>query len=101
MLKFKQSFFLLKLYLYLQNKVKNKINKLKHDIQEWTEMHMPKNFVFRPNQLETIIQIIIAYYTPNISSFVLEAPTGSGKSIIAIIVAAMLNKYGKTGYILA
>ena len=99
---------MLKLYLYLQNKVKNKIvkrddiiNKLKHDIQEWTEMHMPKNFVFRPNQLETIIQIIIAYYTPNISSFVLEAPTGSGKSIIAIIVAAMLNKYGKTGYILA
>ena len=56
-------------------------------------------FKFRQNQLDAIISIIIAFFTKE--NYVIEAPTGSGKSIIALLVADTLNHYfGLKGYVL-
>ena len=58
------------------------------------------NFKFRPNQKEVICEIIYAFFN-NKDNFVLQAPTGSGKSIIALLVADVLQHYfGMNGYIL-
>lgn len=58
------------------------------------------NFKFRKGQLD-VIQNIIENVQTNVKQTVLEAPTGSGKSIIGIITAYVLYKhYDKTSYIL-
>lgn len=57
------------------------------------------NFTFRPYQLDSIISIIISFFTKD--NFVMEAPTGAGKSITGLLVADVLNHYfGLSGYIL-
>lgn len=58
------------------------------------------NFTFRKNQKEVICEIIMSFFN-NKDNCVLQAPTGSGKSIIALLVADVLQYYyGLTGYIL-
>ena len=58
------------------------------------------NFIFRKGQLEAI-ESIINNVMHNIKQTVLEAPTGSGKSVIGMIAAYVLwKKYGKKSYIL-
>ena len=53
------------------------------------------NFIFRKGQLEAI-ESIINNVMHNIKQTVLEAPTGSGKSVIGMIAAYVLwKKYGK------
>ena len=57
------------------------------------------NFVFRKNQKEVICEIIMAFF--NNKEFILQAPTGSGKSIIALLVSDVLQYYfNLDGYIL-
>ena len=59
-----------------------------------------KDFRFRLNQKEAIAYIIMSFFYKK-DNFVLQAPTGSGKSIIALLVADVLNYYfGLKGYIL-
>lgn len=59
-----------------------------------------EKFTFRQNQKEVICEIIYAFFN-NKDNFVLEAPTGSGKSIIALLVADVLQHYfNLKGYIL-
>lgn len=59
------------------------------------------NFRFRPNQKEAIVTTILSWLNGD-SDVVISAPTGSGKSIIALIVAKVLSVYyGMSGYILA
>lgn len=58
------------------------------------------NFIFRNNQKEVICEIIYSFFNDK-DNFVLQAPTGSGKSIIALLVADVLQYYfNLEGYIL-
>jgi Rad3-related DNA helicase len=56
---------------------------------------------FRPQQKEVILEILEAFFEDPEGIYLLDAPTGSGKSIIAMIVADFLIHNGKRGYILA
>jgi superfamily II DNA or RNA helicase len=63
-------------------------------IYEWVEEFIGRDFQFRKYQKEKIVDII-----ENITSthenhtHLIEAPTGSGKSLIIIIAAGVLSKY--------
>lgn len=56
---------------------------------------------FRPQQREVIIDIIETFYEGKTEFYLLDAPTGSGKSVIAILFSDFVSSEGKTGYILA
>lgn len=56
---------------------------------------------FRPQQKEVVLDIIEAYFENPDGIYLLDAPTGSGKSIIAMLVADFLIYKKKRGYILA
>ena len=59
------------------------------------------HFKFRPQQKEAIISIIEAFDEDQNGIFLLDAPTGSGKSVIAMLVSDFLSSRGGRGYILA
>lgn len=62
--------------------------------------HLGEDFKFRPNQKEAIVNIVHEWLEGT-DQAICSAPTGSGKSIIALLVAAVLSEYyNKTGYIL-
>lgn len=70
------------------------------DIEKCAIELFGEKFKFRPGQLD-VIRDVVDNTQNKIKQTVLEAPTGSGKSIIAIISAYVLYKlYGKTSYIL-
>lgn len=72
-------------------------------VKEWVLENIDSNFVFREHQLEVIVDIIsnIVNEKQNTHTQIIEAPTGSGKSLIAIISAGvLLDFYKKTSYIL-
>jgi Rad3-related DNA helicase len=60
-----------------------------------------ENFNFRANQLETLEDILFTFFQGEKNLYLLDAPTGSGKSVIAIMFASLLNEYNLRGYILA
>lgn len=69
-------------------------------ILKWSIKTFGPTFKFRPKQKETISDIIYNWLHGT-SDIILDAPTGSGKSIVAIIIGGVLSEYfGKTGYIL-
>jgi len=56
---------------------------------------------FRKYQKKVIIHILLKYDKNPKTKIVLDAPTGAGKSIIAMVVSKILNKYfNKSGYII-
>jgi Rad3-related DNA helicase len=57
------------------------------------------DFEFRSNQLETVKAICEAYFDDPNSTVILDAPTGTGKSIIAMWCAYVLKEMGKKGYL--
>jgi Rad3-related DNA helicase len=58
-------------------------------------------FSFRPNQKEAIVDTIYNWLSGKNKHIIISAPTGSGKSIIALMCGAVLSKYyGKRGYVL-
>lgn len=68
--------------------------------KEWAKNNLGEDFKFRPNQLESCTYIIQNVLS-NCKTQVMNAPTGSGKSITAMICAGVLHKYfDKTSYIL-
>ena len=68
--------------------------------EEWAASYLGENFKFRPNQLESCTYIIQNVLS-GCKTQVMNAPTGSGKSITAMICAGVLHKYfDKTSYIL-
>ena len=70
------------------------------ELEDWSNRIFGPTFKFRPMQKETIVEVIYSWYHGS-KNFILDAPTGSGKSIIAMCVAGLLSDvYGKTGYIL-
>lgn len=74
---------------------------IKQNVIDWTIEHIGSNFNFREFQLNVIVDIIYNIVNDKIQTTIVEAPTGSGKSIINIISAGVLyDYYGKTSYIL-
>ena len=74
-------------------------NTIKLCVEERAKFRLGEKFQFRKNQLDSIISIIIGFFSKE--NFIIEAPTGSGKSIIALLVSDVLQYYfGCTGYIL-
>ena len=63
--------------------------------------YLGPNFKFRKGQKETIIQICEAYFDESITTVILSANTGTGKSVIAMLSSLLLESYHKTGYIIA
>lgn len=69
------------------------------NIYNWVNTYMP-GFTFRQYQLEYIAATIYAILN-NEELIIIEAPTGSGKSILVMIMAGVLDKhYHKKSYIL-
>jgi Rad3-related DNA helicase len=74
---------------------------LQQKIKDWTHEKFSQDFVFRKGQLETITDIVETFFEGERNLYLLDAPTGSGKSIIAMIVAGYLTTFDMRGYILA
>lgn len=74
---------------------------IEHNIKEWVKENIGVDFEFRKYQLEAIMYIIKSIVSDHQETSIIEAPTGSGKSLICIIASGVLSKYyGKTSYIL-
>lgn len=74
---------------------------IEHNIKEWVNDNIGRDFEFRKYQLETIMYIIKSIINERQETTIIEAPTGSGKSLICIIAAGVLSKYyGKRSYLL-
>lgn len=77
----------------------NKI-KIQEQVENSAKEHLGIDFNFRPKQKEAIVDTIYNWLNGK-QDVICSAPTGSGKSIIALLVAAVLSEYyNKTGYIL-
>lgn len=87
--------------VFFDNENKSHIDTL---VTEFAYSTFGSDFVFRSGQKEQCIDIIYHFVSKKDTvkrRYVLQAPTGSGKSIIAIIVAGVLsNVYKMRGYIL-
>lgn len=78
------------------------IKDLDRYIEEFANEILGESFTFRDGQKEIIYRIIESILSNSRTKYICEAPTGSGKSIIAIICAGVLAKYYKyKSYILA
>jgi Rad3-related DNA helicase len=73
---------------------------IEEKIEEFRIDFLGEKWLWRKGQVEAIIEIISAYYNGT-KIIILSAPTGSGKSLIAMAVSYILNQNKKTGYILA
>jgi Rad3-related DNA helicase len=76
------------------------IEKLQQDFQSFLDKLYPK-LVFRPYQKAVVFDIIKTYLEGEKDVYLLQAPTGSGKSVIALVVSHFLEESGCSGYILA
>lgn len=77
------------------------MEKLRENIKEWVQYYIGPDFIFREHQEETIYSICYNILNKDKSTQIIEAPTGSGKSLLLIISAGVLwNKYGIKSYIL-
>jgi Rad3-related DNA helicase len=77
------------------------IERLTKMLDDYTLNTYGKDFIFRPQQKDAILDIISAFFDANCNLYLLDAPTGSGKSIIAMTVAGFLSHLKMKGYILA
>ncbi len=64
------------------------------------KISISNDFKFRLWQKEAILEVINTYLENKYDSIILDAPTGSGKSIIALAVSYVLEKLKYSGYIL-
>lgn len=70
-------------------------------VKEWVNNKIGKDFTFRTYQFEAIVNIIDNILSHEHRNYIVEAPTGSGKSLINIISAGVLAEYfDLTSYIL-
>lgn len=68
---------------------------------EWVQTYVSPDFQFRQYQLEYIVTILYNILNENTKINCVEAPTGSGKSWIAFVIAGVAwEYYRKTSYIL-
>ena len=71
-------------------------------VKEWVTNKISIDFKFRQHQFEAIVNIIDNIINHRHRNYVIEAPTGSGKSLINIISAGVLADYFElSSYILS
>lgn len=75
-------------------------NQIEDKLKEFADTFFGEDFIWRKGQREAVIEIVNGYYK-GIKTIILDAPVGSGKSIIGMAVSWILNQDKKTGYILA
>lgn len=77
-------------------------NDIETNVQKWVNVYIGETFTFRQYQFEKICDILEnILVTKENHTHIVEAPTGSGKSLIIIIAAGVLSRYyGMTSYIL-
>lgn len=86
----------------LKPKSKDEINIIiENYLSEFENTFLPNDFIWRKGQREAVEQIIHTYLENKYHVVILDAPVGSGKSLIAMASAFILNEYGKRGYVLA
>ena len=74
---------------------------IEQNIKNWVNNKIGTDFKFREHQFECIVRIISNILNHNYQNYIVEAPTGSGKSLINIISAGVLAEYyDMTSYIL-
>lgn len=76
-------------------------NQLELYFKDFKETFLPKEFEWRRGQREAVEEIVDAYFNPDCDTVILDAPVGSGKSLIAMCSAWILTQKGKKGYLLA
>lgn len=76
-------------------------NEISQKIDKIISIHFKNDFSFRIGQKEAILEICETYFNKSASTIILDAPTGSGKSMIAIISSLVLSSYNKEGYLIA
>lgn len=80
------------------------INEIEYKITNWAKDNLGDDFEFRENQLEVISKIVkncIDEDNSGHQSHFVQAPTGSGKSIILIVAACVLaEEYDKDSFLL-
>jgi len=74
---------------------------IENKIEEFRTVFLDEKWVWRKGQKDAIISIIETYVNKTNNVVILDAPVGSGKSIIALCSSWILNQIGKKGYILA
>lgn len=74
--------------------------KINEYLDIFVKNHTEEDFKFRLGQREAIVDIVQTYFGEKKTLYLLSAPTGSGKSVIALAAAFVLNRFGKKGYIL-
>ena len=70
-------------------------------INEVIKQNFNDSFSFRAGQREAVLEICETFFNGSASTIILDAPTGTGKSIIAMIASLVLSSYGKDGYLVA
>lgn len=83
------------------NKIEERTFDIEQTLEEFRINNLGDNFEWRKGQKEAIISTVNSYINKTHSVVIIDAPTGSGKSIIAKSISYILNAYGKKGYILA
>lgn len=84
---------------YMKNTID--IKELEQSINDWVFLNIGEKFEFREHQFETIVNICRNILEGVNHTQIIEAPTGSGKSLLNIISAGVLaDMYGKSSYIL-
>lgn len=73
---------------------------IENKVIEVTNQKFGEDYKFRKGQLEAVVDILDTYFNTEIDTYICEAPTGSGKSHIAMICAAVLESTNASGYIL-
>ena len=73
---------------------------IEEQVQEFKNTFLPEGFEWRKGQKEAIVKVILAYIENPNGVVILDAPVGSGKSIIAMAISWILNQRNKKGYII-
>ena len=74
---------------------------LERIVEDWVFEKIDEKFEFREHQLECIVRIIKNILDHQYQNYIVEAPTGSGKSLINMVAAGVLADYfDMTSYIL-
>ncbi|MCK9575744.1 MAG: helicase C-terminal domain-containing protein [Candidatus Pacearchaeota archaeon] len=82
----------------MNQELEDKINEY---IDMFVKNHGWTNFEFRTGQKEAIIDVVATCMGEEKKIYLIDAPTGSGKSLIALCSSYVLNRFGKKGYILS
>ena len=74
---------------------------LNNKIDEVLKLNFTEDFQLRAGQREAVLEICETYFNGSADTIILDAPTGTGKSIIAMLSSLVLSSYGKEGYLIA